>query len=377
MHSTAIDRRRLLAGLAGAAALPILPRPLAAASRGPLYLGGRLDDQGQYRVSGFRADGDTAFDLQLPARGHALASAPGGAVAVIFARRPGTFALVLDLHAGTVSHEIASPDGRHFFGHGVFDPDGRLLYATENDHEAGRGVLGIYDREQGYRRIGEIPTYGIGPHELRLLADGTTLVVANGGILTDPALPRVKLNLPTMTPSLVYLDRRDGRKLGEFRLPAELHQLSIRHIAVGRDARVGIAMQYQGPAGDPVPLIATHRGSAEIRPIEAPARLLKGMKHYCGSAAFDRTGRILAISAPRGNLLSFWDAEDGRLLSSATIPDGCGVTATARAGEFLASSGQGGVARIDALTGTVTPIRAVGLDTVLDTGHWDNHLATA
>ena len=40
---------------------------------------------------------------------------------------------------------IPSIEGRHFFGHGVFSPDGKLLYATENDFEAARGVIGVYD----------------------------------------------------------------------------------------------------------------------------------------------------------------------------------------------------------------------------------------
>src|SRR5690606_30895384 len=110
-----------------------------------------------------------------------------------FARRPGTFALVIDVVHGRILYRIASAESRHFYGHGAFSSDGRLLYATENDFAGERGVIGIYDAADGYRRAGEIPSYGIGPHELRLLADGTTLAVANGGILTRPDLPRVKL----------------------------------------------------------------------------------------------------------------------------------------------------------------------------------------
>src|SRR3546814_10690678 len=64
--------------------------------------------------------------------------------------------------------------GRHFFGHGVFLPDGRRMLATENHYEAGHGVLGVYDASDGgdYRRIGEFPTGGVGPHEVVLLPDG-------------------------------------------------------------------------------------------------------------------------------------------------------------------------------------------------------------
>ncbi|MGT2465594.1 DUF1513 domain-containing protein [Mesorhizobium atlanticum] len=47
---------------------------------------------------------------------------------VVFARQPGTFAVVFD-HAGRDKPStIASIAGRHFFGHGVFSSDGALLY---------------------------------------------------------------------------------------------------------------------------------------------------------------------------------------------------------------------------------------------------------
>lgn len=373
MRSTAIERRTLLrllgAGLASA--LPL------GAARGDaperLYLGARTDAGGRHRASGFDASGRPAFDLPLPARGHAFAVAPGGRVAVHFARRPGTFALAIDLARGRVLHTFESPPERHFQGHGVFARDGRLLYASENDFEAGRGVIGVYDAERGYRRLGELPAHGIGPHDLRLLPDGRTLVVANGGILTRPELPRVKLNVPTMAPSLAYVDRHDGRLIEAARLPAELHQLGIRHLAVGRDGRVAMAMQYEGPARDRVALVATHRQGETPRLLEAPAEVLRAMRQYCGSAVFDRNARVLAVSAPRGGLVTFWDPTRGRLLATAAVPDASGIAPGKRPGTFLASSGRGGVLAIDARTGKSNRIRS----DFLERGRWDNHLAAS
>ena len=354
-----------------------LPLSLGAALRGRLYLGAGAGAGGVYRVSGFTEKGAEVFDLTLPDRGHSFAVRPDRREAVLFARRPGRFALSIDLAGGAARAEFSTPDDRHFYGHGVFSRDGRFLYATENDFRGERGVIGIYDAGRGYRRAGELAAHGIGPHEIGLLSDGSTLVVANGGILTRPDLPRVKLNLPTMSPSLCYVDRGDGRLLRECTLAPSLHQLGIRHLAVGRDDAVAVAMQYEGPAGRCVPLAAVHRPdrswSAPLGVLQAPSAVWRAMKRYCGSVCFDSSGRFLAVSAPRGDLVTFWDVAAGIHRRSARMPDGSGVAPGLRPGEFLASSGHGGVTVFDAHSGRSTPLTAG----FVRTRRWDNHLATA
>ena len=371
----AIDRRTTLRLLAGGVAGSLLPAHFhaeAAAPSAPLYLSARADAVG-YRVSGFAWDGTSFFDLPLPGRGHSFAVRPGGREAMHFARRPGRFALVLDLERGTVVRTVATPDGRHFYGHGVFSPDGRLLYAAENDFDGEHGVIGVYEAAQCYARVGELPSHGIGPHEIALLSDGETLVAANGGIATHPDLPRVKLNLPTMAPSLCHIDRRSGTLIRELRLDPDLHQFSIRHLAVGPMDTVAVAMQYEGPAQDVVPLVAVHRAEGGLKPLPAPPAVLRAMKNYCGSVCFDPSGRTIAVSSPRGNLMTFWDVGTGRYLSSAKVSDGCGVALGTRSGEFLASSGLGGVVVIDARSGTSRPLAVGGLEAA----RWDNHLVVA
>ena len=364
----AIDRRTALGLLAGGLAGPFLPGALRAARAAPVYLSARAREGGGHAVGGFHSSGAPVFELPLPGRGHAFAVSPDGRIAVHFARRPGEFALAIDLARGLALRPFAPPENRRFQGHGAFGPDGRLLYASENDFGAQRGVVGIYDAADRYARVGEIPSHGIGPHEIALLPDGATLAVANGGIATHPDMPRVKLNLPDMSSSLAFVRRRDGALLGEYRLDAAYNRLGIRHLAVGRNGTVAAAMQYEGPRGDLVPLVALHR-EGRLRLLPAPQAVLRAMKQYCGSVAFDSTGRIVAASAPRGGLATFWD-QDG-WLCSAPVPDGSGIAPTPRQGEFVATSGRGGGFLIDARSGTARPI-----DTpFLLAGRWDNHLA--
>ncbi|MEX2630221.1 MAG: DUF1513 domain-containing protein [Tistlia sp.] len=370
-----LNRRRLLrlgAGAAGLGAAGLLRAGgPAAAAPAPLYLSACADREGRFYAGGFTAEGELAYRVALPQRGHALAVAPGGDLAVQFARRPGTYALVFDARDGSGARLVANAEGRRFNGHGTFSAGGRLLYASENDFEGERGVVGVYDRGDGFRRVAELPSHGLGPHDLCLLPDGQTLVVANGGIQTDPELGRIKLNIPTMAPSLAYLDRRDGTLLRKVVLPRELHMASIRHLAVRRDGLVAFALQYEGPRGDLVPLVATHRGDApEARLFQGPERTLRALDHYVGSAALDAGGRYLAVSSPRGGVVQVWDIETAAPVCSATIPDGCGVAALSGSGLFLASSGAGGAFLLEAASGTCRPLEAPALQAL----RWDHHI---
>ncbi|MGD1935248.1 MAG: DUF1513 domain-containing protein, partial [Candidatus Phaeomarinobacter sp.] len=207
----AIDRRHCLAGLGSAALLGAGGAPAGLTlGTDPFFLSAARGTDGRFRLVTLDANGRRAEAAALPARGHSAAISPDRRTAVVFARRPGTFALVTDMPGGDPIRQINAPSGRHFYGHGVFSADGTLLYATENDFEAARGVIGVYDVQDGYTRLGELPSHGVGPHDIGLSADGKMLIVANGGIETHPDAPRVKLNLDSMRPSLAFIRRSDG-----------------------------------------------------------------------------------------------------------------------------------------------------------------------
>ena len=88
--------------------------------------------------------------------------------------------------------------------------------------------------------------------------DGRNLVIANGGIRTHPGAPREKLNLPTMAPSLAYVDAASGTLRATHTL--DHHFLGIRHLAVGPGDLVCVALQHEGPLEDAPPLVGFQRG---------------------------------------------------------------------------------------------------------------------
>lgn len=366
-------RRGFLLSLASSTLVGFGLRAAAARGRaGPLYVGCRVDDDGRFFTSGFRADGATVFDLQLPGRGHAISFRPGTAHCVVYARRPGRFAVVLDAAEGAALHRIDAAPKRHFYGHGTYSADGRYLLTTENDYETGRGVIGVRDAEDGYKQVGELPSHGIGPHEATLMPNGKTLAIANGGVRTHPDYDRLELNLDSMSPSLTYLELASGRVAGEVRLVERLHQLSIRHVTVNVEGLVAVAMQYEGDRRDRVPLIGLHDGKDEVQLIEAPGDLNRRMRQYTGAIVFDSAGELLAVSSPRGNLFTFWDAASQRLLHHIELADGCGVAPAEAPGAFIVSDARGEILRIEPRTARHRPIPIA--DRLVTP--WDNHLTT-
>ena len=336
--------------------------------RRPLFLSAHHDHNELPHVGAFDDRGRLRFRLPLDLRAHASVAHPARRdVAVIIARRPGKLLYEIDLSQGQIQRVVHSADNRHFYGHGVYSHDGRYFFTTENDFENGVGVIGVRDGET-LAWVREMPSHGIGPHELVFLGNGRTLVVANGGIRTHPDSPREKLNIPTMSPSLAYIDADTGALRATHTLDNRF--LSIRHLAVGRDDRICIAMQHEGPQEDAAPLVGFQHGSKSIVLADAPGSLLKSLNHYTGSICLHPGTGVAAVSCPRGGKVTLWDSATARFLTSLPIRDAGGISLSADQECFVVSNGLGEIHTIRADT-----LRAASLPTTVPDTMWDNHLA--
>jgi hypothetical protein len=358
-----LDRRTFLASVAGSAATLVVPKPVIAAFAAERFAAARKDDRGTYSAALFDLEQGDIRSVELPGRGHDIALRPGGREWVAFARRPGRFGVAVPTGAGAPVWFASKPD-RHFFGHGVFSADGRILYTTENDYGSGRGVIGVRDADAGYRQTGELAGYGVGPHDLALLSDGRTVVIANGGIRTHPDQGREELNLADMQPSLIYVDVETGDLLEEQRLAPTLHQLSIRHLAVAENDTVVFGCQYRGPEEDQPPLIGFHRRGEQPVIVPATATTQAAMRNYIGSVTADASGGIIAASAPKRGIVTYWDVASRRFLGTSELNDACGLAPTHHAASFLLTSGEGWLA-----TGEADRL----LSRRSSRYHWDNH----
>jgi uncharacterized protein len=350
-----LDRRSFLAGAGASWANALLPvNAEALAKDDVLFASAFMGKDQRYGFALLNAAGDIITKQTLPDRGHAFAAGGPDGKAVIFARRPGTFAMAFDPKKKTEPVLFSAPQGSHFYGHGLFSPDGKLLYSTENQYETGDGIIGIYDVAAGFKRIGAFASGGIDPHDMVLMADGKTLCVANGGILTHPDSGRQKLNLDTMKSVICFIDLNSGALLESHQLPANLQRLSLRHMAAGASGSIWIGGQYEGDEADRPPLIArVSLGESLVLP-DFPPEITSAFGNYIGSLAASVDGKLIAFTSPVGGTMLVIDANTASPIGIKTISKVCGVAASGSG--FLVSTENG-------LMGTQ-----------IYEQHWDNHI---
>ena len=309
-------------------------------------------DESDFGVVGIDADRQIVWQTTMPERVHDIVVQPIAKVSsnkknahkrdvVVMGRRPSDWFWVLDTANGQVKFAIQAEVNRHFYGHACYSLDGTLLYVTENDTVNLVGTIGVYKVNKGYQKIAEFDAYGIGPHELIMHPDGETLIIANGGIKTEKA-SREELNLDSMQPSLVYLNRHNGALLEQ--VAPEHKQMSVRHLAVNHDGMVVIGIQFQGDKHINVPLVLTHqRGENELKPLIMPDNQWQRFHHYIASVAMDSEHNLLCATSPFGGCAAVFDLTTRELISADSISDCAGVSVLAsemQAG-FIVSDGLG------------------------------------
>ena len=309
---------------------------------------------------------------------------------VVMGRRPSEKFWVLNTSNGQVQYAIKADLHRHFYGHACYSLDGKLLYVTENDTVSLAGKIGVYDTHNAYKKVAEFDSYGIGPHELIMHPDGETLVIANGGIKTEQA-SREELNLDTMRPSLVYLNRHDGTLLEQ--VTPEHNQMSVRHLAMHDGGTVMIGIQFQGEKHINVPLVLTHqRGDVSFTPLTMPNNQWQRFHQYIASVAVDSDRNLLCVTTPIGGCAAIYDLHTRELIDDVSLPDCAGASVLSSASRstnkvdepiessgFVVSDGQGQLTALKVCASPVSKLNGEGdrhiiTDSQLHMMSFDNHL---
>lgn len=314
-------------------------------------------------------------------RGHGLCQNPARPEEVVMvARRPGTSLVLFDINQNKIKHIAHCEQDHHMQGHTCFSADGLFIYSSESNFVTGEGKISVRNAKT-LEFIKAFPSYGIGPHEIALMPDQKTLVIANGGLLTNLDSGRKVLNLDSMNSLLTYIDTRNGHLISEHHLseslpanpPLNLDKASIRHLAVAEDGTVAIALQVQRSAMNnevPLPLAVVHKPNNSLRLLTAPTHLTQKLNDYMGSVVIHDQKRIAAFASPKGNLVLFWHLDDESLQGYHAFHDVCGLTISGDKKYFVLSNSAGKIRQIDSHTLQEDTSRRLQIP---DT-QWDNHM---
>lgn len=351
---TDANRRKLLKAALFGAAAPVLPFGCAAVAdkKKPALIGCAVNGRDKFSAVVADEHGLPIATLPIPGRGHGVATNPQGHAAVI-ARRPGTFFMVFDYNIQQIIKLQPAAANRHFYGHAVYSQDGNYLFTTEGEKGTSRGIIGVYDVANQYRKVNELSGFGIGPHEVIMMPDNT-LVVGVGGVHTNGRQP---LNLDSMQSSLSYLSA-DGELLDQVSLSD--HKLSIRHLAHDGSETVLCGQQYRGEPDEYPALLAMHTRGSEMKQLKAEPEQWARFNHYIASIA--ATNEWILATSPPGNCYGIWSKKTGELVELNALPDASGVVVYDQ--EFRISSGSGKV---------VEQIAGRSKQSFASTIQWDNH----
>lgn len=100
----------------------------------------------EHFVAAVDLSGQIQSKIKLPARGHdviGLTNKLGHAI--VFARRPGNFAMEVDLINNRIVKEIRSTSDSHFYGHGIISQTHNALITSENHFATGEGRIVLRD----------------------------------------------------------------------------------------------------------------------------------------------------------------------------------------------------------------------------------------
>ncbi len=291
--------------------------------------------------------------LAVPTRAHGVFVEASGSVLAI-ARRPGDWLVRWHPQNGTTQWQWIEDDHR-FNGHVMVSPDRQIVWSTETDRDSGQGCIAVRD-VRTLARTGAFAAHGMDPHEMLVLpkrvgeVPAGSLLVANGGIPTQPETGRAKRDLDRMDASLVALDCNTGQVLGQWRVNDA--RLSIRHLAWDPvSACVGIALQaeHDGEVDrHAAPVLAVWNGHGLQTSNEQP-----GLAGYGGDICA-RPGGGFMVSCTRAHQVASFDAR-GVWQSSLTLTDACALSNTTSgwwaAGRLIAQRGIGA-----SLTGSSTEL---------------------
>jgi hypothetical protein len=256
--------------------------------------------------------------------GHGLAPHPLDRRRAVLFEKKGPGCCEVDLMENRVTRPILTREGRAFYGHGAFSKGGDVLFATETRLATHDGLVCIRDGKT-YEEIGEFPTYGKSPHDLKLVDGGKTLLMTNGGGPIDD---------PEGAPSVTFVDAASAKLLE--RLTFDTPRINAGHLALSREGDlVTISAPRDGLPKTALGGVTMRSGRGPFVTMSEPPGVISRMVGESLSLCIHEATGVVGVTNPDGNVVTFWDVKQQRLVKTLDLPAPRGLTHTL-GGEYLA-----------------------------------------
>ncbi|MFN7975927.1 MAG: DUF1513 domain-containing protein [Acidobacteriota bacterium] len=326
-------------GIWGATALRKPGVPASAKKRGTIIGAGKYftadePEKPKFVLCLIDLDGGRNTRIEFSFLGHGFSPDPTNARRAVFFEKKGPGACEVDLVEGRVLRPITSPKNRHFYGHGAFTRDGKILFAAENNLDTYRGLIVIRDGKT-FQELGEFPTYGMNPHDCHLIDDGKTLAITNGGGTIDDA---TEIGAPSVTFVEV-----ESRKLVE-KLTFSTPRINAGHLAFSRSRDVVTisaprdGLPKEGPGG-----LTIRVGNGPFETVTSPENVVQRMIGETLSLTIHEATGVLGTTNPTGNIVTFWDLKTKAFIKSLDLDTPRGIARTLDDECLAVSQGSGTV----------------------------------
>jgi len=248
-------------------------------------------------------------------------------IAAVFEKH-GPGAALVDLAESKLLGHIRTSTRREFYGHGVWSPDGQVVYSVETVLDTHAGVVVVRDSTT-FKDLEKFPTYGQDPHDCFFVDSGKTLVMTNGGGDVSSA----------HTPCVTYVDVA-SRKLVD-KVTFGDPNINAGHAVVARDGSLVVCSAPRDglPPETSTGGVTIRIGREKAQRMRKPEGVVAKMLGESLSVCLHEPSGIAAVTNPIGHIVTFWSIRTQKLVHTFEIESPRGVTLTLDGRYFVLAHG--------------------------------------
>lgn len=230
----------------------------------------------------------------------------------------GSLGMIFNLSTKKVTKSFNSSTGLDFFGHAVSTPDGQYFICGESAKNVKDGTITVRDSRDG-RIVQKFLSHGQNPHEMLVMPDGKTLLIANAGPLDfDSKRDGIERSC------LAFVDLGSGKIVNK--LISTVPDVKIAHFSRLNSGRIFVG-GVPGTNKDKVPgRVLTTDGKKDLTQLDVPDSIVKSLVNETLSVVASDDKNLVAVSMPYSNRVLTWQADDLKFRFATTIrrPTGLG-----------------------------------------------------